>query len=466
MRNSTRSWNTPLESETSPSLSRYLSGPAPNVKLTDVGGLKKIYAVNRALLLLCLFSAPRGHARGGLPAIQCRLLFENIQTLGLLKWKSLGPQKLPEYSIIMAANGLLPLHATRPQVKHLLEIVTRKDLSADELRQALRDWALRDLGGLKLVFLADLTVLGQRYVERNLIAPNEAYVDAANGVVSPALWNRLVQDGYFPVVDPHDLLAHLPSFLDPQMRSRLVQKARLSGRLYTPLATGARNSGYYQAALEAVESQLLFRTRDETWENLNFLFKDASGVHLIPQGNHAMMLPSPLMKLAAKPPPLLRTMVASLFGKGDAAITLSSKEIAQILFPLGLDQSTPLTLPYFKEYIANRPSLYLHFRETEVAIGVGIGANAVSRAKVEGVILAIARRPELRRLRGEDTYIPAFMDTLATDLEKDSGLAASFNLKNRVDYMGASLDLYNDYLDWMLQQRPGSLGQSHPSIYW
>lgn len=173
--------------------------------------------------------------------------------------------------------------------KDLGWILIGKWSTSRELRAALDAWAIRFKVPFRFLFRKEVDELGPLYSEVGLIHDGSQAV-APNGFIDSTFYAQMVNDGFYPLVDPHDPIGHLATLADRDFTDNFFRINKLIHLVESRLEFPNRFSFTKLAELEnekinayvAMQSQLNGTVRDVTHENWTYLQEDGS---LFMQGN-------------------------------------------------------------------------------------------------------------------------------------------------------------------------------------
>ncbi len=246
----------------------------------------------------------------------------------------------------------------------------------------------------------------------------DGYVRPENGVLDQGSYKAAVLAGKWPILDPHDVINHLPDVSDPVWRRELIHHAQVvtQVRKLTLESLGATPADSVQEFLEGT-------VRSATYETHAAVFMDSKGA------------PRILLRGAAG----LVTMEILVRGG-------SSSALADILVPKAF-ASPSREWPQFNDYLQARgDALFERQKKAAQKIGIGWDERAVALGKVQALLNSILAKDH-KSLPPEER-VDFILGQLAKRLHEDPLLRDVFNSANRLAALKSSLELAEDYLSW------------------
>ena len=177
----------------------------------------------------------------------------------------------------------------------LANILTRAHADASALRTDLNAWAVRHKIPFQFAFYDDIAKLAPAYQAQGLFSSRASSTIGVNGYINENLYNRMVVDGIYSIADPHDVVSHLSSLLNPKFTKSFNQYTTLMTDISTKLNPGdflkadrLRKTGdFLTKAYVDLREHLQGTLRDATHENWSYLIrrKKSGKQTLFLQGN-------------------------------------------------------------------------------------------------------------------------------------------------------------------------------------
>ncbi len=363
--------------------------------------------------------------------LKCRLLLARLERLGLMQWANVkGKDDAVVANVLAARFGVQHFASHHPAIRELEDILGIKANASlsDGLsvklgggtKERLRAWRKRHGIAMDFAFPDEIPALAREYVERGVLAPDEVKISDW-GNMNSRLWSQLVLDGKLPIVDPHDLVAHVPSLVIPGFQKAIQDKAKFQRALNAYTAKLGDKTGKISDNLSRANAMVLSDARS-SYENLAFLNVDESGKpHFVMHGNAGWNL--------------MRSLETD---KSQDLLGVTSWLLGNVLV-------RPRHLPGFKTYVAQNPEFFKKYEDSQKVLGL----EEPLEGKVEQKLLGILERLRTRAFAQHESDFSVYLfDHLAEEVYRDPELKNAFNAQNRLAHMEVSLALVDDYLSW------------------
>lgn len=368
-------------------------------------------------------------------ANRCQLINRLLGEQNLMQWEYIREQPLPDRhdrNLALVHAGVDLLASRNAAIADLQEILNTEssphvagDARTGDVKQRLKEWAKKHRIPFEPVFPDEIAILGAKYFIAGELTREDVTVSKSNALIPREFWNRMVADGKWPIVDPHDLISHLPDLVSPEYAALLGHKARLFNDLE---ASRSAASPEVRDASEKLVEWMYIVMRPLTWEGNSFLIQSEDGTpQLVLHGNAAYRVVDGIMQNQNN------VLVSGL---------------VRVFAPRAKDLER---LPRFAEYRASRPQPFMDMVVALDKLGVNEPVYTALRKKMDNIVAKI--RVEINGLGPSQTRTSVFLARLAQEMNADPQIRGVFREENRVDFLKKSLAFEEDYFNWIRAQR-------------
>ncbi len=288
-----------------------------------------------------------------------------------------------------------------------------------DLKAQIAPFLIRQGIAMRFLSPAEVEAELEKLKKEGLVSEAGAHIES-HGYLNEIGWNALVSRLMFPVLDPHDLVCHLPSFLLSGFRQAIQAR---SDSLLRILLKPADAAGKRQRAL----NWLTGRARNSSLENLVFLRGQGAESNLVVHGNFALKL--------------------AIFFNRPAGTSGQTEDLVELLMGSPSFYRGFFELPNIVRFLDSEPKRKTNFLDLLQKLGMEEPAKTEIRNKLTTLAARFLAEPRPAHDSTQD-WASRVLNGLAREAARDTQLKEFFSETNRIRLLGEAGPFLEQYLDW------------------